>query len=347
MKRTAFFLIGAVVVAVFITIGWWKLHPEKATPLTTNEQANRTQGLNTKSSDEKSSPAPSLNNSHTPLAVTVQAPAEAPQVPEPISIRMGKKLDSPPVTLKGFWEWTEIQQERAVTSMRPDPSWNPETRNFLLYALKQRFLTPVTRNNIAAGLMRQEPQIPGLDRMFLEMARDPDETPVWRDYALQFLTQTFDRVTDPTEIVTALQVVLTDSHGPEAGTAATHLANLAESGSWQPDEHFDQQLMGLVQDPTRHEASRSSVLAILGQRGYAPALAEARKLAPSAELPGIRRAAVGVVGRRGEASDVALLHALTTDAEPSVRLVATQALKALEKSLKPKSADSPEVVPPQ
>jgi HEAT repeat protein len=103
----------------------------------------------------------------------------------------------------------------------------------------------------------------------------------------------------------------------------------------------------MVRDPSRHEASRSSVLAILGQRGYAPALTEARKLAPSAELPGIRRAAVGVVGRRGDASDVALLQALTTDAEPSIRLVATQALKALEKSLKPKPAASPEAVPPQ
>jgi hypothetical protein len=221
--------------------------------------------------------------------------------------------------------------------MRPDPSWNPETRDFLLYTLKQRFLTPVTRNNIAAGLMRQKPQIPGLDRVFLGMAKDPNETPVWRDYALQFLTQTFDRATDPTEIVTALRVVLADSHGPEAGTAATHLANLAESGRWKPDDHFDQQLMSVVRDPSRHEASRSSILAILGQRGYAPVLAEARQLAPSAELPGIRRAAVGVVGYRGDASDVALLQALTTDAEPSVRLVATQALKSLEKSLKPKA----------
>ncbi len=346
MKRTAFFLIGTVIVAGFITIGWWKLRPEKTAPFA-NEPANRTQGPNPKSSEEKSLLATSSNNSHTPPAVTDQVPAELPQVPEPISIRMGQKLDSPPATLKGFWEWTELQQERAVTSMRPDPSWNPETRNFLLYALKQRFLTPVTRNNIAAGLMRQEPQIPGLDRMFLEMARDPDETPVWRDYALQFLTQTFDRAPDPAEIVTALQVVLADSHGPEAGTAATHLANLAESGSWQPDEKFDQRLMDMVRDPSRHEASRSSALAILGQRGYAPALAEARKLATSAELPGIRRAAVGILGLRGDVSDVALLQTLTTDAEPSVRLVATQALKSLEMSLKAKAAVPPDAIPPQ
>lgn len=342
MKRTAFILISIVIIMVFMTIGWRKLHPEKTAPLTTNELANGTQGPNHKSNEAKSLIAPSSNNSHPP---SVHAPAAVPQVAEPISIRMGQKLDPPPATLRGFWEWTELQQERAVTSMRPDPSWNPETRDFLLYALKQRFLTPVTRNNIAAGLMRQKPQIPGLDRMFLGMAKDPNETPVWRDYALQFLTQTFDRATDPTEIVTALQVVLADSHGPEAGTAATHLANLAESGRWKPDDYFDQQLMSVVQDPTRHEASRSSVLAILGQRGYAPVLAEARQLATSAELPGIRRAAVGVVGYRGDASDVALLQALTTDAEPSVRLVATQALKSLEKSLKPKAAPPTNAAP--
>jgi hypothetical protein len=66
----------------------------------------------------------------------------------------------PPPSLAAFWSWPELQRERAVTALEHQNNWSEGTRLFLKAAIRSRELGPVTRNNIANGLVRQLPPDP-------------------------------------------------------------------------------------------------------------------------------------------------------------------------------------------
>lgn len=333
-------------VGLLLALGLWLALAESekmqrhATPSAAGEpQAVSTSGKNrpvdvgeqtmTGAAAPVSSPTtPRLAVSTAPTSVTGPRPTiELPPTPP------GKP--TPPASMGSFWSWPEDQVERIVTGMQSQPDWPAEQRQFLRLALRDSSLSPVARNNIAAGLMRQEPQIPDLHRDFLAMHQNVDEEPVWRDYCLQFLAQCADRVEGPERdaIVAALVAAVDVEVGSLAGTAVVHLARLSETGMVTLDEAFDRQVTRLAGNPTQNEANRSTALAVLGQRGYTPALETARNLLAGKDVPGIKRAAIGVVSLLGTQDDLSLLEGLRSDADPSVALVATQASKAMHQRL--------------
>lgn len=344
MKR-----LGLVLVGLLMAMGLWfaldgpRLGHQPSTPITVSEPSTAT-------SDEKRTDQPPHSSSDRPAAVptSVPTPPASPSLAvssAPSSVTAPRAVvelapapagkPRPPTSLAQFWSWPEDQVERIVTGMKSQPDWPLEQRQFLRLALRDPSLSPVARNNIAGGLMRQEPQILDLHRDFLAMHQIPDEDPVWRDYCLQFLAQCADRVEGPERdtIVAALVAAVDVEAGSLAGTAVVHLTRLSETGLATLDQAFDQRVTRLASNPAQNEANRSTALAVLGQRGYAPALATARDLLNSKEAPGIKRAAIGVVSLLGTREDLTLLEGLCTDADPSVALVATQASKAMKQRL--------------
>jgi hypothetical protein len=344
MKR-----LGLVLVGLLLAVGLWfamdgpRLGRQPSTPASVLEQSNANDGEKRSNQPPHSLPdgySAAPTSATTPPASESLAISSAPSsVPAPrAAIELppapaGKPR--PPASLAQFWSWPEDQVERIVTGMQSQPDWPTEQRQFLRLALRDSFLSPVARNNIAAGLMRQEPQIPDLHRDFLTMHQIADENPVWRDYCLQFLAQCVDRVEGPERdaIVAALVAAVDIEMGSLAGTAVVHLARLSETGMVTLDEAFDQRVTRLAGNPAQNEANRSTALAVLGQRGYAPALDTARNLLVYKEVPGITRAAIGVVSLLGTRDDLQLLEGLRSDTDPSVALVATQASKAMNQRL--------------
>lgn len=348
MKR-----ILMVAVGLLLALGLWlapaepgKKHRQAAPsvagdpPVVSTTDKHRPAGAGESKAPEATAPVPSptvprLAVSTTPTSVAGPRPTiELPPTPP------GKP--TPPASMSDFWSWPEDQVERIVTGMQSQPDWPAEQRQFLRLALRDSSLSPVARNNIAAGLMRQEPQIPDLHRDFLAMHQTVDEEPVWRDYCLQFLAQCADRVEGPERdtIVAALVAAVDVEVGSLAGTAVVHLARLSETGLVTLDEAFDQRVTRLAGNPAQNEANRSTALAVLGQRGYAPALETARNLLAGKDVPGIKRAAIGVVSLLGTQGDLSLLERLRSDADPSVALVATHATKAMQQRLAQSKPDA-------
>lgn len=341
MKRVLIAAIG-----LFLALGLWLAfaEPKIVQRTTVSSAAGEPSGTqpaaaNRPAQPDESSiskPAASTPISATPrLALSTGSPssnAPRPTVELPPAVP-GKP--TPPASLSGFWSWPEDQVERIVTGMQSQPDWPADQRQFLRAALREPSLSPVARNNIAAGLMRQEPPIPDLHRDFLAMQMRADEDLVWRDYCLQFLAQCTERVegAERDAIVAALVAAIDSEVGSLPGTAVLHLARLSETGLVTLGETYDRLVTRLATNTSQNEANRSTALVVLGQRGYSPALEEARKMLSSDELIGIKRAAIGVVSLLGSRDDLALLKNLRTHADPSVALVATHASKAMNDRL--------------
>lgn len=214
-----------------------------------------------------------------------------------------------------------------MTLIQGDPNWSMELRSFMMRALQARDLTLVTRNGIAAGLMRQTPALPEFEALLLRMCDDQTEDPEWRNYTLQFLAEVLPTATDRARVEQALRSFAAAESDPRAATAVLHLARLGAAGTVVLDGAFDAQVLGMVTNHRQPAYARATALAVAGDRRIAGALELARELSAPQHPSDIRRAAIGVLGSSDESQDQALLRRYADDADPAVRRVATANLK--------------------
>ena len=239
---------------------------------------------------------------------------------------------TPPTALTGFWTMPESQQVAVVTAMEGDATWPMSVRIFLREAVQDRSLAPITRNNIANGLIRQRPADTTLDRLFAHMAVDPLEGPVWRDYAVQFLAQTFDTTLDRKQVEADLFGFLTHGVGSQPATVALHLHHLDHTGKIHLGPDFTQKVVEIASTPTQSEGNRTTALALLAERQAPEGLPLAR-LAIIDPSPGLRRVGAGSLGIMGVADDLSLLKAASSDHDASVARAASKAMETLAKRI--------------
>ncbi len=251
--------------------------------------------------------------------------------PATLADMAGKPI--PPTALTGFWTMPESQQVAVVTAMEGDAAWSPAVRAFLRVAIQDRSLAPITRNNIANGLLHQQPVDTTLDRLFAQMAADPLEGPVWRDYAVQFLSQAFDSAPDQQRVEAELLGFLAHGVGSQPATAALHLHQLEHADKIHLGVDFTAQVVAIAGNPAQPDMNRVTALALLAERQVPEGLTLARQ-AMANPAPGLRRVGAGSLGLLGTAEDVALLDAACTDRDPSVVRAATMAKDALNKRLR-------------
>ncbi len=250
--------------------------------------------------------------------------------PATLADMAGKPI--PPTALTGFWTMPASQQVAVVTAMEGDAAWSPSVRAFLRLAIQDRSLAPITRNNIANGLLHQQPVDTTLDRLFAQMAADPLEGPVWRDYAVQFLSQAFDSAPDQRRVEAELMGFLAQGVGSQPATAALHLHQLEQADKLHLGPAFNVQVVAMASNPAQPEMNRVTALALLAERRVPDGLTLARQAMIDA-APGLRRVGAGSLGLLGTAEDVALLDAACTDRDASVVRAATMAKDALNKRM--------------
>lgn len=239
----------------------------------------------------------------------------------------------PPTALTGFWTMPESQQVAVVTAMEGDAAWSPSVRVFLRLAIQDRSLAPITRNNIANGLLRQRPADTTLDRLFAQMAADPLEGPVWRDYGVQFLAQAFDNAQNKKQVETDLMGFLAQGVGSQPATAALHLHHLDQANKIHLAPEFTAQVMTLAANTEQPEMNRVTALALLAERHELKSLPLVRQAIADA-APGLRRVGAGSLGVLGVEEDLVLLNTASTDCDASVARAATMAKETLNKRLR-------------
>lgn len=311
-------VIAGIVVALIVGVVVWRRPMAPAPTVAPTSQDLPGQARPASGIADRPQIGPSPAAPPSPVAQASDAPAVAPGH----VAAMPPARPAPPASLAGFWSWSADRQETAVTLIQGDPNWSMEVRAFMLTALQVRDLSLVTRNNMAAGLLRQTPALPEFEALLLRMCDDQTEDPEWRNYTLQFLAEVLPTATDRARVEQALRSSAAAETDPRAATAIVHLARLGAAGTVVLDDAFDAQVLALVQNGRQPDFARATALAVAGERQIAGALACARTLAEPGHASDLRRAAIGVLGRSAEPEDQARLHQYAQDADPAVRRVA-------------------------
>jgi HEAT repeat protein len=186
----------------------------------------------------------------------------------------------------------------------------------------------VTRNNMANALVWQESPNPRLHELFVKMLADESESPVWRDYCLQFLSECLKSSSDP-EAIQSLLTRYAQGKDGLAGTAIVNIGLQEAAGRMKPGETFSQQLEAQLADPEVVTPTKLSILAMIGKRNDVRLLPLVRTYATNTN-DSLRRCAIATLGQIGAPSDLPLIRAGLTDPNRSIQMAAEAAVKRIE-----------------
>ena len=197
-----------------------------------------------------------------------------------------------------------------------------------LAALREKCSTRLPMPLMANALVWQESPNPRLHELFAKMLADESESPVWRDYCLQFLSECLKSSSDP-EAIQSLLTRYAQGKDGLAGTAIVNVGLQEAAGRMKPNETFSQQLEAQLADPEVVLPTKLSILAMIGKRNDVRLLPLVRTYATNT-TDSLRRCAIATLGQIGAPSDLPLIRAGLTDPNRAVQMAAEAALKAMD-----------------
>jgi hypothetical protein len=262
------------------------------------------------------------------MPVVVGVPADATNQPGQAGTGVipAEKL---PAGWQDFRTITEQERLDRVTAAMENHTLPADVLAFFEKELFNRQHWDVTRNNMANALVWQESPNPRLHELFAKMLADESESPVWRDYSLQFLSECLKSSSDPD----AIKFLLTRYAQGKDGLAGTAIVNVGlqeAAGRMKPDETFSQQLEAQLTDPEVVTPTKLSILAMIGKRNDVRLLPLVRTYATNTN-DSLRRCAIATLGQIGTPDDLPLIRVGLTDPNRSVQMAATAAEKAMER----------------
>jgi hypothetical protein len=234
-----------------------------------------------------------------------------------------------PVGWTDFRTITEQERLDRVTAAMENHTLSADVLAFFEKELFNREYWDVTRNNMANALVWQESPNPRLHELFAKMLADESESPVWRDYCLQFLSECLKSSSDPDAIKSLLTRYAQGKDGL-AGTAIVNVGLQEAAGRMKPDGTFSQQLEAQLADPEVVTPTKLSILAMIGKRNDVRLLPLVRSYATNS-TDALRRTAIATLGQIGGPDDLPLIRAGLTDPNRAVKMAAEAALKAMDR----------------
>ena len=123
----------------------------------------------------------------SPAAVTNAAAVSNPTPVSVVAPLAATSVERLPKGWEDFRKLREIGQLNRVTAAMENRTLPADLLAFFEKEIFNRQHWDVTRNNMANALVWQETPNPQLHELFAKMLADETESPVWRDYCLQFL----------------------------------------------------------------------------------------------------------------------------------------------------------------
>jgi len=228
-----------------------------------------------------------------------------------------------PAGWQEFRKLNEMAQLNRVTAAMEDHNLPEDVLAFFEREIFNRKHLDVTRNNMANALVWQEKPNRQLHALFIKMLGDETESPAWRDYCLQFLTECMKSTSEP-ETIKAVLARYSKGKDGLAGTAIVGIGLQEGEGRLQPDESFSKQLETQLADPDVATVTKISILGVIGKRQDVSLLPLVRTYASDTN-DGIRRTAMATLGLMGTREDLPLIQPGLTDSNRAVQLAAKAA----------------------
>lgn len=273
-----------------------------------------------------------------PAAATAQPVQASATAPPPRDVRI-------PPEFAGFETWPFERQLDSVTDVQRNAHLSQALRDFLVELASDPTRRAVLRNNAANALGVQDPPVPGWLGRLADQALDPTESPTWRDYALQHLSDQLvprdggtpadgDFVGSPESGLDrrryiAVLTTVAASGQTVAGTALLHLDRLSrEHGVVIDQARFHDLLLRVLEDASVDIGAKVTAFGILGMRKN-PADADVPRRYLHDPRVDVRRAAVAALGSLGTIEDIAAIEAVEAGGDRSVEMAKAAACKRI------------------
>lgn len=181
------------------------------------------------------------------------------------------------------------------------------------------------RNEIANRLRVQRPPVADLDRAFMDMAVDPRQDPVWRDYCIQHLG-TMLRTMDPAVARDCFRNFVSSGSNVAAGTA---LLAMSREPEIFPVSEVADKAASFLSDGSAPEAVRVTALQILAVADFDRALPFAREALSSSSPQHVRLSALAVLARSPDAKDREILRRFSRSSNALLGKAAREVLRAV------------------
>ncbi len=254
-----------------------------------------------------------------------------------------KPLRVPP-EFSDFEAWVFERQLNAVTDIQRNAHLSPAMCDFLVDLASDSGRREVLRNNASNAISAQDPPVPGWLGKLADQALDPSEGPLWRDYALQHLSDQIllhkaesardDFIGSPTSglntrhYVDILIEVASSTH-VVAGTALLHLDRLSREQAISVDQEGVRQLLiKAIENPQVDPAAKVTAFGVLGLRKNPQDADIARKCLHHGNAD-VRRSAIAALGDLGNADDIADIEQIDAVGNELVVAAKASALKKL------------------
>jgi type IV secretory pathway VirB10-like protein len=174
-KSTAIIMVGGIGVIV-VLVAYWISTPRAIQPDVTQPVG----GVVVKQDQNQVNPTKKVDP--TQAGGEVVQPGLPPTPPtQPKTLRV-------PPEFEGFEKWDSERQINAVTDIQRNAHLSPAMRDFLVDLASDPSRRALLRNNAANALGAQDPPVAGWLGKLADQAMDPAESPLWRDYAIQHLS---------------------------------------------------------------------------------------------------------------------------------------------------------------
>lgn len=237
-----------------------------------------------------------------------------------------------PLSLIGFNSAPFNRQCEMLERLEGQGRLDAAACEFLMGRMSSKASPRIIRNHAANILTIQDRPVEGLIESLLVQQGNAEESPQWRDYALQHATTLATRGISSRRVVEVLRQEIVSS-GPSAGTALLQWQRLEEAGGDPlPADLLEVASVQVFHAPLVNLNQTISLLGVLGQRGERRHLDDIRGLIGSPQ-PSVRRAALGALGALGGEKDLAAVRSAAADSDELVSRAADAAYRRLSARL--------------
>jgi hypothetical protein len=185
-----------------------------------------------------------------------------------------------------------------------------------------------TKNNLLNRLGEEaSPEL--YSATLLRIQGDKKQSEVMRDYAVQYLSQFYDRIPDQKAVQNAFWERTDDTQGTTAPTALIALHGLANKAKLEDPERLNVRVREIASLQSAPDSARMTALNILSSNQAKQALITAKGILQEERSVALTTVAIGTVASFGSAKDAELLKSLPLSARPEYRRSIENALKTL------------------
>jgi hypothetical protein len=230
-----------------------------------------------------------------------------------------------------------MEQITWVTNLTKGSPISPGEASALSRVIQSNQIHEVVRNSIGNLLVESEDQITRLPKLFFDMYHNREDSPIWRDYSVQFLALSIEKTPEANrnQASEKLLSIARSDNSTIGATAILQESRLIDEGVISDSDNISKAIRQKLENENLNPSSQQALLSLIGHKKLTEHLDLVRKHLNKPSSDDAKRGGLYAIGQIGTREDVKLVKLYLNDRNSAVAQAAVIAKEKLEKNKKP------------